>query len=96
PAFTASSLDQTSVAILGITNKGFAETTDPLQLFVNALKPKFSIICCTLNVPKYPVLTQLSQSNDHIKQNLYTLASLGLTKPQKLENGWIVLKGETN
>ncbi|KAG7813885.1 hypothetical protein KL921_000159 [Ogataea angusta] len=94
PVSELSELD--NVALVGLTNVGFEETTDPLQLFTEKLKESFSVVCCALNTPQYPELTQLDQPDNNTKKNLYQLATLGLTKVTTLPDGWVVLTKGTD
>ncbi|KAG7896220.1 hypothetical protein KL925_000610 [Ogataea polymorpha] len=94
PVSELSELD--NVALVGLTHVGFKETTNPLQLFTDKFKDSFSVVCCTLNRPQYPELTQLNQPDDNTKKNFYQLATLGLTKVVNLPDGWIVLTKGTD
>ncbi|KAG7700038.1 hypothetical protein KL930_000725 [Ogataea haglerorum] len=85
-----------NVALVGLTSVGFKETTKPLQLFTGKLKESFSVVCCALNTPQYPELTQLDHPDNNTKENLYQLATLGLTKVSSLPDKWVVLTKGTD
>lgn len=81
-----------NILILSFSKEILNSDTSFMELIKEKYNEIFNINACILNNQTYPFLKQLKNTkSDKISKNLYLIASLGLVKVTKLNDGFLVL-----